>query len=62
MKFYLAWNEDISKCENFEDLPQAAKLCRVMVRSICEVAYGEKLKIEVLPKLLFSVLGQILDK
>ena len=53
-----AWNEDISKCENFEDLPEAAKdYVRVMVRSICEVAYGEELKRNVLPNLLFLGVG-----
>ena len=53
-----AWNEDISKCENFEDLPEAAKnYVKVMARSICEVAYGEELKRNVLPNLLFLGVG-----
>ena len=53
-----AWNEDISKCENFDDLPEAAKnYVKVMARSICEVAYGEELKRNVLPNLLFLGVG-----
>lgn len=53
-----AWNEDISKCENFEDLPEAAKnYVKVMARSICEVAYGDELKRVVLPNLLFLGIG-----
>ena len=63
MKSCHAWNEDISKCENFDDLPEAAKnYVKVMAKSICEVAYGEELKEMSCRIYSSSELGLILDK
>ena len=53
-----SWREDISQCKSFEDLPNRAKdYVRVMVHSICEVAYGDELKNTILPELLYIGVG-----
>lgn len=53
-----AWKEDISECSSFEQLPPAAQTyIKRMVRSICDVAYGNRIDVENLPQLLFVGVG-----
>lgn len=52
------WHEDIRNCGYFDELPNNAKnYVKVMIQSICEIAYGENFMEMNLPELLFVGVG-----